>query len=436
MTRPRWRLLRSDTRRAVGASGLLLGAGLVGGLGNLVFNLLVARGGGAVSYGAVGSLLMLATVAGFFATGSQYAVAHLAAVAPPGASRLLRAAFRGVAPWLILSIGLLAAAVPLSSYLHLGSLGPVLLTAALLGATVLGAAPTGLLVGASRFRAVALIAVMATVFRLILGVFLGHGPGTIVGALTASLIPVVLAALVGIVVLRLPRRPQPVASEDAHAPSAPGRTEAGVMARGALGAVIAGALWGIWTLPVLAARHQLRLEEAGAFAAAQLLAGGILYATAPLVTAFYPTLARGRDRQAVVVGLLATAGIAGVGVLGLGVLGPILMPRLYGPEFHPGSTLLFLLGLSALVTTVAGFASWAAVARSRVLRPVVVGLGVGLLCAGLLCALWAHSPLELASVPALALLVGGLAASVSQLVMAGESFRAQDPVPSGETVRL
>jgi O-antigen/teichoic acid export membrane protein len=415
---------------------LLLGAGLVGGLGNLVFNLLVARGGGAVSYGAVGSLLMLATVAGFFATGCQYAVAHLAAVAPPGASRLLRAAFRGVAPWLILSVGLLAAAVPLSSYLHLGSLGPVLLTAALLGATVLGAAPTGLLVGASRFRAVALIAVMATVFRLILGVFLGHGPGTIVGALTASLIPVVLAAVVGIVVLRLPRRRQPVASEDAHAPSAPGKTEAGVMARGALGAVIAGALWGIWTLPVLAARHQLRLEEAGAFAAAQLLAGGILYATAPLVTAFYPTLARGRDRQAVVVGLLATAGIAGVGVLGLGLLGPILMPRLYGPEFHPSSTLLFVLGFSALVTTVAGFASWAAVARSRVVRPVVVGLSVGLVSAGLLCALWAHSALELGSVPALALLVGGLAASVSQLVMAGESFRAEDPVRSGETVRL
>lgn len=431
-----WRPLRSETRSAVGASGLLLGAGLVAGASNLVFNLIVARGGGAANYGAVGSLLMVATVAGFFATGCQYAVAQLAAVGSLGTGRMLRPAFWVVAPWLTLSLGVLVLAAPFSAYLHLASVGPVLLTSVLLGVILLGAAPSGLLVGASRFRALATIGIVSTLVRLIMGVWIGHGPGTVVGALVASLVSVGVSAVLSIAVLMLSRRIGRLPRPAAGATTESTKGEARLMTRGALGALIAAALWAIWTLPVLAARHQLSLDQAGAFAAAQLLAGGIIYLTTPLVTAFYPTLARGGDRQAVVVGFVATVVIALVGVLGLGLLGPTLMPRVYGPEFHPGMALLFSLGISAAVTTVVGFACWSAVARRQLRVPVVSGLAVGLICAVALCSVAAHSGVQLGAVPAAAMMIGGCAAGVTQLAISRRSVRSLDAVHAGEIAGL
>ncbi|HUY08526.1 MAG TPA: hypothetical protein VMW80_03630 [Candidatus Dormibacteraeota bacterium] len=430
----RWPL-RSETKRAVRASGLLMSAGLVGGLGNLVFNLMVARGGGAATYGAVGSLLMLAVAAGFCALGAQYAVAHLAAVGAPGA-RLLGRAFWGVAPWMALSFVVLVGAVPLASYLHLGSVVPVLLTALLLGVTVLAAAPAGLLVGRSRFRAVAVIAIGSTVVRILLGAWLGHGPGTVVGALVATVASIVLALLVRIGwVIWSERTSAKAAPPAAPLEAQPGEGAPGLMMRGALGALIAGGLWGIWTLPVLAARHKLDSHQSGEFAAAQLLAGGIIWGTAPLVTAFYPTLARGRNQQAVVVGLVVTAAVAAVGVLGFGLVGPALIPRVYGPEFHPAALLLFDLGTSAAVTAVMTFVCWSAVAQRRIVWPVIFGLGGGMAGAVVLCAAWAHSTVQLAASPSLAMALGALVAGGAKVVMNWRSVRPADEFQTGKSVR-
>lgn len=418
MTAITWGSLRGETRRAVRAGGLLMAAGLATGLGNLVFNVVVARAGGAASYGVLGPLLTLTTISGFLATGSQYAVARLVAVGAQGSRHLIRLAFRGVSPWLVLSAVMLVLAVPVAAYMHLSSIVPVVLTALLAGATVLGAAPTGLLVGASRFRAVAAIMFGTVLLRLCLGVLLGHGSGTVDGALLASLIPIVVAAgaslLVAHRVFRSQRPPlAPVAAVVAGA--APG---SGLLTTGIAGAMIAGCLWALWTLPVLSARHLLAPSQAGQFAAVQLLAGGILFASAPLVTAFYPTLARGRDRQAVVVGLLGTCGVAGLGAAGLGIVGPALVPRLYGSQFHPSAALLVCLGISAAATAVGTFLCWVAVARRRPLLPVLFGLGAGLLADLVLCMLWAHTSIELGISPVLALLVGGAATVLATLARA------------------
>ncbi|MGC2192725.1 MAG: hypothetical protein WA751_10370 [Candidatus Dormiibacterota bacterium] len=335
-----------------------------------------------------------------------------------------------------LSLAVLVGAAPLAAYLHIHSVGPVLLTALLLGATVLAAAPAGLLVGRSRFRAVALIGIGSTLLRLVLGSLLGHGPGTVVGALVASLVPVVLALLVRIALLRIGDRTSASGDPDALAlKPETSKGEPGLMLRGGLGALIAGGLWGIWTLPVLAARHQLNPHQSGEFAAAQLLAGGIIWATAPVVTGFYPTLARGRDHQAALVGLLATAVVAGIGILGLGLLGPSLMPRLYGSEFHPSALLLFDLGISAAVTTVVGFVCWTAVARRHIVWPVLVGLGAGLVLALVLCTAWAHTALELAACPGIAMVMGSLTAGLAKAVMARRLVPEGEAVHAGESVR-
>jgi O-antigen/teichoic acid export membrane protein len=412
--RTAWPSLRLETRRAVRAGGLLMGAGVVAGVGNLVFNVVVARGGGVSRYGEIGALLMLATVASFVATGSTYAVAHVAAVGPPNRRGLILPAFRGVAPWLVVSLALIVGAVPLASYWHLGSVVPVFLSAALLAAILLGAVPTGLLVGSSRFRAVAGIGVGTTVLRIALGAWLGRGAATVAGALVASTVPVALGALIGLALLRR-SGPALEAAQPRVADGASPAAGARLMVSGAVGTLIAGGLWAAWTLPILVARHLLEPRQAGEFAAAQLLAGGIGYATAPLVTAFYPTLARGRDRQAVVVGLLATAALAGMGVIALTIVGPVLMPRLYGSGFHPSALLLAGLGTSAAVTTVAGFVCWAAVARRKRLGFVIVWLGIGVLTDVVLCTVLAHSAIQLAVSPAIALLIGALMAGLAWL---------------------
>lgn len=427
--------LGSDTKVAVRAGGLLMSVGIVGGVGNLVFNLLVARGGGPSAYGAVGSLLNLVTVAGFFALGAQYAVAHISAVAPPGTNLLARA-FRGVAPWLGISLVVLACAVPLTAYLHLSSIGPALLTGFLLVGTVLGAAPAGLLVGRSRFRAVAVITLGSAFLRLALGALLVRGPGTVTGALAASLVAVLGGVVARTVwVLWSDRTPQHREAALATPDTKPQHGGPGLVLRGTLGAMIAGGLWGIWALPVLAARHTLGPSEAGQFAAAQLLAGAIIWVTAPLVTAFYPTLAKGPNRQAIRVGIGATAAVAGIGLLGFGLVGPFVIPRVYGASFHPGALLLFDLGLSAMATAVITFASWSALARSHLVGPVLAGLGVAVASALVLCLVWAHSSLELGASPAIALVLGSAGMGVAKLVTIWRSAAMGDEVQVGGSAR-
>jgi len=200
--------------------------------------------------------------------------------------------------------------------------------------------------------------------------------------------------------------------------------------------MIAGCLWALWTLPVLSARHLLAPSQAGQFAAVQLLAGGILFASAPLVTAFYPTLARGHDRQAVVVGLLGTCGVAGLGAAALGIVGPALVPRLYGSQFHPSAALLICLGISAAATAVGTFLCWVAVARRRPLLPVLFGLGAGLLADFALCMLWAHTSIELGISPVLALLLGGATTAVATLAKARWRPPLGSPVSSVDHIEL
>lgn len=388
----------------------MMAAGLATGVGNLGFNVLVARLGGAASYGILGPLLTLTTISGFLATGSQYAVARLVAVGAGRGTRVIRLAFRSVSPWLILSAILLALSFPIAEYLRLASVVPVVLTALLAGATVLGAAPTGLLVGASRFPAVAAIMFGTVILRLALGVLLGHGSGTVDGALLASLIPVLVAAGASLLVARRVLRPRAAAPAVTGDGAEPG--ESGLMRTGVAGALIAGSLWAVWTVPVLSGRHLLAPSQAGQLAAVQLLAGGILFATSPLIMAFYPTLARGRDHQALVVGLLATGAVGAVGVIGLGLVGPQLMPRLYGPQFTPSAALLMCLGFSAALTAVVSYLCWAAVARRMALAPILAGLAVGLIADVVLCTVWAQSAVELGVSPALALATGSVAALV------------------------
>ncbi len=396
---------REEVRRAARAGVLLVVAGGAAGVLNLLFNVVVARRGGVANYGAIGSLLTVVTVVGIVTTGFQYGIARQAAVSTKTATQLIRPALRSVAPWATGALLLAALAWPLSGFLRLPSLAPVLLIAAVAAASVFWAALSGLLVGLQRFRVIAGLGVGAALLRLGLGFLVGRGADAVAITLVISLVGLGTSFLAGLLFLI---RGAP--STNAR-PAGPGAdaTEARPGTAGLLGAVIAGALWTVWGLPVLFARHLLHPAAAGDFAATQLLAGALIWGTGPLVTAFFPTIARLRARRAFVYGELATLVLAVAGAAVLTLVGPMLFQRLYGSSFGVSRQVLAVLAISAIAAACATFAAWSAMAGRAHIGRVLVALLTALGAEVAWDLLGAHSPTSLAAAPAVSLLVGGVA---------------------------
>jgi O-antigen/teichoic acid export membrane protein len=413
---------RSAVRQAASAGVLLVVAGGMTGILNVLFNVVVARGGGVSAYGAIGPLLTLGVLAGLLATGLQYGVARVAALAPRPAGELVRMAFRAVLPWVLPTLILALLAVPIASFLNLSSPLPVLIVTLLAAVSVAGAAVSGLLLGLSRFRVIASLGVGSAVLRLVLGFFLGHGKGAVDGSILASVVPVLGSMLLGLAILLYWRRPR--AEPEVAAPQA---GPEGIGHTGLVGALIAGALWTIWAVPVLFARHALSSVAAGDFAASQLLAGGIIWVTAPLVTAFYPTIVRHRHRSPILIGAIGTLGIALVGFVALTTVGPILIERLYGSHFSGSRGLLLVLAMSATATACATFACWAALARRRAMRLTLAALGLALLLELGWDGLVGHTDTILAAGPFLALALSGGTVGTAAII----SRRRADPLAPG-----
>ena len=394
----------SEVRRAARSGILLVVAGGVTGVLNLLFNVVVARRGGAATYGAIGSLLTLVTVVGIVATGFQYGIARQAAVSSRTPRQLARPALRSVLPWAggALVLGMLA--WPLTGFLRLPSQAPVFLIVAVAVVSVFGAAVSGLLVGFQRFRVIAALGVGAALFRLGLGFLVGRGPAAVTLSLTVSLVGLVASFLAGLLFLTLGAR----AGRARYAGPKTSEAEGADGTAGLLGAVIAGALWTVWGLPVLFARHLLHPAAAGDFAATQLLAGALIWGTAPLVTAFFPTIARLRTRRAFVYGEVATLVLALAGAAVLTVIGPVLVERLYGSSFLASRPVLAVLTISASATACATFAAWSAMAGRAHVGPVLIALLTALGAEVAWDMLGAHSPTTLAAAPALSLLIGGV----------------------------
>lgn len=406
MTPPVTREAHAAGRAAV----LLTAAGLMGGVGNLAFNILIARVGGADTYGGVGALLALATVAGFLATGIQYAVARRTASAGGRPLNLLRMSFGAIVPWLLLAACVLVVAQPLAAYLRFASAWPVLLTVLLFGAMLLAAPPTGVAVGLGRFRAIAVTNIAVVVVRVVAGVALSSLSDPQIAALAASLLSVLFGGGALAAVLALGSVPDSrECQETLHT--------RGVNAEGTVGAAYSAALWGIWTLPVLVARHSLDANTAGRFAAAQLLCGGILFATAPVVMAFYPAVARTGARRVVLLGLGVTLGLSAVALAGLAALGPQVIAWLYGFQFSVSRTLLVTLGVGAASLALATYGLWVTRARQRLQVEVALGFSVAIVAAVALTATAKRSSLALGGSVSIAILGGLAAAAMARAVL-------------------
>ncbi|HUY24860.1 MAG TPA: hypothetical protein VMV09_06105, partial [Candidatus Saccharimonadales bacterium] len=331
-----------------------------------------------------------------------YGVARVAALNPQPAPALLRMAFRAVLPWVAPTLILALLAWPIAGFLRLSSPLPVLIVTLLAAVMVAGAAVSGLLIGLRRFRVIAGLGVAFAVLRLGLGFFVGHGGAAVDGSILASVAPVVGSLLLGLAILLYSRRPSGLA-DVAGRLSKPD----GIHRTGIVGALIAGGLWTIWGVPLLFSRHALSPVAAGDFAASQLLAGGIIWVTSPLVTAFYPTIVRHRHRSPILIGALGTLGVALVGLLILTAVGPLLIEKLYGGHFSGSRGLFLVLAVSATATACATFACWAALARRRAMRLMLALLGSALLLELGWDGLIGHTGTVLAAGPVLALTLSG-----------------------------
>ncbi len=394
---------RGEIRRAARAGVLLVVAGGVTGVLNLVFNVVVAREGGVADYGAIGPLLTVVTVVGLVATGFQYGIARRAALSTRGLAQLIGPTLRSVAPWAAGSLVVVAIFWPLYGFLKLHSLVPALLIAALAAVSVLGAAVSGLLVGFRLFKVIAGLGVGSAVLRLGLGFLVGRGSAAVVLSLAVTVVAGVATLLSGLLLLAVAARRIPTSS------GAPGGTaEQGATGRtGFLGALIAGALWTTWGLPVLFARHALSAGAAGDFAATQLLVGALIWGTAPIVTAFFPTIALRQARSAFLYGECATCALALLGAGLLTLVGPLAVHRLYGAGFTGSRTLIAVLAVSATATACATFAAWAAMAGRVHVGGVLLGLTAAVGSELLWDSAGPKGAVALALGPALALAVGG-----------------------------
>jgi len=401
----------SARRRAIRTAGFVV-AVLAVDLLNIGFHVAVARGAGVANYGAIGALIPIATVAAFLAVGTEFTVARMAILHRGAPTHLVGRALPAVWPGLLASSLLFALAGPISAYLHLSTFVPVLLGDAVFCAVMVNAVATGILVGRGFFPLVVGLQFLTAIARLGGGAGLARGPDPITGAMVASAIPVL--AVGGVSFL--------LATRARHRLAAPRLSKAdrlkSVTGEGVSRAFLAACLWAVWSLPLAFVRHDLGPAQAGSFAAAQLLTGGLIFATAMVAQFVYPSVQRRPAPRPVLLGFAATAGIAASAGTVLVVVGPDLLPRLFGAGFGVGSDVFFALSLSAAATAIAIFGLWMVRALRRYVFASYLGITAAVPAEILIGSMWHGDAVAIALGPVGALTFGVVGMLVASSVMA------------------
>ncbi len=310
----------------------LLSVSVLSFAANAVFSRLLGRS----SYGAVGSVLALATLLAVPLSAVQSAVTRQVAVAPAGALRLGRPILLAAGGAAALVCAALVLVPVLDPLLHLSGDWAVALCGAYLGAILLEGVPRGALVGERRYAWVGLAAAGGAALRLAVGwVWVALRPG-IVGPLAGAALGEVATALVLLALVLAASRP--------GARSAPLQVrEVGLSVLGFTG------LLSLMSIDTVAARHWLSPQASGYYAAAS--AGGSIayFVSAAAATSIFPDVARGassRDGRAFRVGLAEVAALA-LGTAGvLCAAAPLVVLVVFGHRYAGATVALRVLSIS------------------------------------------------------------------------------------------
>ncbi|HLX88421.1 MAG TPA: hypothetical protein VKR22_08220, partial [Acidimicrobiales bacterium] len=303
----RVRALRSST--LVGDGGLaFFGAVALANLANFLFHVFMSRMLGPATYGALGSILGLATVVTLAVTAFQAAVTQAVAErrrsAGPAPLVLRSSVLRTGAVGLVLGAALALSAPVLRGFLHLGSVVPVVLFAGFVAATVTTLVPQGVLVGQLRFRVVATALAAGAALRLVSGpVFVALGWG-----LDGAVAAVVVNALATLTLLLWPLRSELAVVRHGDPLKFGART--------ALLAVVAlGGVSAFVGLDSFLARHYLARSASGYYVAAATAGRIALFLPAAVGIAVFPRLAahggRGPDARALMRHSVAIVAVVG-----------------------------------------------------------------------------------------------------------------------------
>jgi glycosyltransferase involved in cell wall biosynthesis/O-antigen/teichoic acid export membrane protein len=251
---------------------LLLALGLLNG-SNYLFHVVVSRMLGPSAYGALASLLAVILVLSVPFGVIQTAVADKTATLRAAGREInvtgfAASAFKTVMPlgWMGAFAVLIVGTPLLSLFLHVG-IGSALLLPLYVVASVPGSVASGVLQGQLRFKALAVLALSAVAFRLVIGIALVSAGLGVVGALLGTVLGAALTVPLAFYLVRVDRRVWR------------GAARALSQLRGEL----AGSLYGLLSFWVLAevdvalARHYLAPHAAGYYSSAGLLARALLF---------------------------------------------------------------------------------------------------------------------------------------------------------------
>lgn len=290
------------------------------GLGYLL-TLVASRRLGPAGYGALAALLGVILVGNVLALALQAVVARRTVVSSAGSAPgwagglTLRCAVAAA------GVGLVAAA-PLTHLLHLDSPGPALLLAATLGPLTVVGGQLGVLQGAERWRALALLYLVAAIGKVgggVIGVLIHDSvtstmAGTAAGALVASVVGVALV-----------RRPYDVTS----------RARPGGVGRETMRATYSlGALFALANLDVVLARHFLEPRQAGLYAVGAVLAKGAFWLPSFVPVIAMPGLADpARRRNTARISLLTVAATGALVTAAAATMGSLIIRLIGGSAY-------------------------------------------------------------------------------------------------------
>lgn len=375
----RVRALRSSS--LVGDGGIAFFAAVgAANVANFLFHVIMSRMLGPATYGALGSILGLATVVTLAVTAFQAAVTQAVAerrttVDGPSTFPVGRSLRRVGAVGVAIGAAVAACGPVLRGFLHLASAVPVILFGGFVAATVATLFPQGVLIGRLRFRVVAMALAAGAAARLISGpAFVAVGWG-----LDGAVAAVMVNALVTLAVLVWPLRAD-IATHGGGPPLRFGITSA-VLAVVALGGI--SAFVGVDSF---LARHYLPRRASGYYVAAATAGRIALFLPAAVGMAAFPRLAahggRGPEARALVRHVVTiVAVLGGAAAVVLATVPGTVIDVLFGTRYAPATTALRILAVAAAAVGVVTVCVYALLARRSVLS-ALPWPAIGLLAAG------------------------------------------------------
>lgn len=372
---------------ALRSGTMILGVSALGSFVNYLFQFIMSRSLGLDGFGAMNALFAMIVVAGMPAATVMLVLArHVAGFKVDGRDERIASLYRQS----LLKMALLGAAVfalfyafsqELASYLGLASPRPVVV----MGAGLLLAFPMtvnlGMLKGLRKFHLFGAGVGLVSMTKLLFGAALvasGWGLSGAVGAVAASAFTVFTLTAMPLAKYLFMKGDRGKAASDLFFYSIP-----------ALASTIVFAAF--TNIDIVMVRHYFTPEESGLYAAAAIIGKTVLYVSASMTSALFPAVWDAHSSNTDPFRLLERALLCILALAALAIACFIAAPGLvigafFGPAFGPASSLLWLYGAAAAMSSVTSLLVTFNLARNRtgfiyslgaaaVILPLLIALG-------------------------------------------------------------